>query len=365
MRPPACLAARVGALLLSAIVWPVIAADLPTGTQLETLLGAGFDSNPAQTRDGPSLGFAALAVSATQPLPWFPSLRLEGDLWLRDYAGKNDNGRLDTGLVSSQRFGATQVDLWTEAGWYRDQLVRADERNETALGVLARRPLSRRFDLALFAERRWLDYRNLVLPWAGRPGGIGLSVQGQRPGLPHQGRSGAGRACDEQSGNGQRERAGQGGTDHQGMGQGLSKQPDCGPRISPQARKDRFDLIRLDTTWYPTATVSLTLGLDAGRRESSITLDSYRQQGTRLAMSFDPSPFWSLTAELGLSRRNYWEAPQALERIDDQRWLGITLQRWIADGALYCSLDLLDSRSTIQAEAFTQWVSDCGWRHRF
>jgi hypothetical protein len=317
------------------------------------MLSVGFDSNPAQSRNGPALGFAALALGVEQPLPLLQGLglRLQGDVWLRDYAGPNDSGRLDIGLMSSQLLGITQVDLWAEGGWYRDQLVTADERNENALGVLARRPLSARLDLMLFAERRWLDYRNLVLPWAGRPGGIGLSLQGQRPELPARSRHGAaldGIGC------------GRGSANHSTLMQG-----DCAQRISPQQRKDRFDLLALETTWFPAAKLGLMLGLDSGWRKSSIALDSYRQQAVRLALTFDLTPNWRFSAETGLSRRDYWQAPQAIERVDHQGWLGIELHRWLADGALYCGLDLLDSRSTIEVEAFTQWSTECGWQRLF
>ncbi|MCF7977238.1 MAG: hypothetical protein K9L82_04370 [Chromatiaceae bacterium] len=337
--------------LFCAVALPAVGADAITGPQLEVMLSMGFDSNPAQSRDGPALGFAALALGVEQPLPFLRGVRLEGDAWLRDYAGPNDSGRLDIGLVSSQMLGITQIDLWAEAGWYRDQLVTADERNENALGVLARRPLSARLDLRLFAERRWLDYRNLVLPWAGRPGGIGLSIRGQSPVIPVRDQHGGvltGMGC----GRGPASRS-------------SPMQDDCPQRISPQQRKDRFDLLALETTWFPAAKLSLMLGLDSGWRESSLALDSYRQQAVRLALTFDPSPNWSLIADTGLSRRDYWQAPRTIERVDHQRWLGIALHRWLADGALYCGLDLLDSRSTIEVEAFRQWSTECGWQRRF
>jgi hypothetical protein len=330
------------------------------GPQFDVGFSLGFDSNPAQQRDGPALGFAEFALGAAQPLPFLSGLRLEADVWLRDYAGKNDNGRLDLGLLTSRFFGTTQVDLWAEAGAYRDQLVTTDERNEAALGTLIRRPLGASFDLALFAERRWLDYRNPSLPWAGRPGGIGLSIQGQRPERPN-GDQGANIAAHDAT-NGP-VNAGC------GLGQGRSTQAHpqdrCPPRISPQQRNDRFDRLSLEATWLPMARLSVTLGLDSGWRDSSIALDSYRQQATRLALTVDPSPTWSLTAEAGLSRRDYWKAPQTLERIDDQRWIGLELHRWLAQGALYCSLDHIDSRSTIKIEGFTQWITACGWQRPF
>lgn len=334
----------------------------------------GYDSNPAQRRDGPSLGFAQLALGLRQPLP--QGLSVDGDLWLRDYAGNNDSGRLDLTIAWSQALGKTQFDLWGTGGWYRDQLVPADERNETALGAGLTRALSARFDLALLTERRWLDYRNRELPWAGRPGGMGAGDSGiGGAGLGGLGTSGLrSSSCSVNQGlNADHGYGGQG-----GCGGGNSGGPGGGPGggggagsggrpsdLTPQRRADRLDSLALETTWLASPRLHLTLGLDRAWRHSTIALDAYDQQGVRLILGFDPNAVISLSAEAGWSRLDYQQAPQQIERVDHQRGLGVDLRYWLGQGAWFCGLDLLDSRSTVAVEAFTQWVGTCGYQHAF
>lgn len=313
---------------------------------LNAELSLGFDSNPAQRRDGPALGFIQAAFELLQPLAY--GLSLEGALWLRDYAGHNDNGRLDLTAAWSGMIGKTQLDLWGGDGWYRDQLVRADERNESALGAVASRALSARVDLAIIGERRWLAYRHRVLPWAGRPGGLSL---GNGPGAAQAGGCAFGSSLDGGSG-----------ADHGGQNAG-GRGSAC--RFTPQRRADRLDLLAADITWLIDPRTRVTLGLERAWRHSSIPLDAYDQQGLRLALGFDPHQRLGLTAELGWSRLDYMHAPQQLERIDHQRWAGLGVSYWQGDGTLFCGIDLLDSRSTIALEAFTQWVGRCGYQHAF
>lgn len=308
-----------------------------------SLIGAlslGYDSNPAQRRDGPALGFVQAAVAVLQPLPH--GLSLEGDGWLRDFAGHNDNGRLDLSGAWSHTIGKTQLDIWGSGGWYRDQLVRADERNETALGVTVNRALSSRFDVAVMGERRWFAYRHRVLPWTGRPGGASQTG-----------------GCSQRTGYAGSD-MGQGG--HSGQGSGGHG---SGCAISARRRADRLDLLASEITWLANPRLSLTLGLDQAWRQSSLPLETRDQRGLRLALDFDPNARLGLSAQLGWSRLDYLAAPRQRERIDQQRWAGVGLQYRQGVAVIFCALDLLDSRSTIKLEAFTQWVGTCGYQYVF
>ncbi|MBK1649180.1 hypothetical protein [Rhabdochromatium marinum] len=305
----------------------VVAADQP----LTTALSLGYDSNPAQRQDGPELGFAQVAMGLRYAL--LQGWSLGGDLWLRDAAGANDSGRLDWDVAWLGRLGRSQLNVWGTGGWYRDQLVPADERNETALGVLLTRALTARLDTSLLGERRWFAYRHRVLPWVGRPSG--LSPKKGSAGMPGPHGPGAG---------------------------GPGNQGDS---FSARRRADRLDALALDTTWLVSARLSLTVGLDQGWRHSSIPLDAYHQTGARLILSFDPSDRFSLSAEVGSARLDYQHAPRQLERLDRPRWLGLELWHWRDPGAWFCGLEWLDSRSTLDAEAFTQWVGHCGYQHDF
>lgn len=299
---------------------------------LTTRLSLGYDSNPAQRRDGPALGFTQAAVELHYPLPEpFPQgLSLGGEAWWREAAGANDSGRLDLNLAWRGTWGRTQIALWGTGGWYRDQLVPADERHETAVGALFSRALNRRLDLSLLGERRWFAYRHSVLPWAGRPGGHApQSRHGGGQGQPGAGRRGQGDA------------------------------------FRAQRRADRLETLALDTTWLISARFSLTLGLDQAWRHSSIPLDAYAQQGARLALTCEPYDRLSLMLEAGVAQRDYPHAPRQLERQDHPRWLGLELWHWRERGAWFCTLNGLDSRSTLALEAFTQWVGRCGYQHDF
>lgn len=330
-----------GRVVLAAVIaLPGAAAAEWKSPQLDATLSAGFDSNPAQRADGPGLGFAQLALGLLQQLP--AGLSLENDLWWRDYAGDNDSGRLDIRGVFSRNVGDAQIDLWAAAGWYRDRLVVTDERNETAVAARYRRTLNARFDMALFVERRWLAFLHPSRPWAGRPGGVSPGLNGQTPGSPQT------RSWPTVTG----ERAA-------GRDRGRHR------RFSTQRRSDRLDQVALEASWFAAPNVSLTLALESAWRQSSITLDAYAQRGVWGALSLDPSPAWSLQVEAGWSRFDYTQAPRNLARVDAQRWAGLELRRWLSDSAVFCTLDAVDSRSTIAAEAFSQWVSACGWQHRF
>jgi hypothetical protein len=303
------------------------------GVEWPSVSGAfslGYDSNPAQRRDGPSLGFAQANLEVTQPLPL--GLSLAGDLWLRDHAGHNDSQRLDLTVAWWRALGKTQLEFWGTTGWYRDQLVRADERDEAALGTKLTRVLSPRLDLAFVTERRWFAYRHRVLPWAGRPGGVALAASG-----PSSGGCGHG--------------AGMGG----------------GCQYNARRRDDRLDLLAADLTWMLSPRLNLILGVERAWRHSSIALDANDQRGARLGLGFDPSRRFGLTLELGASRLDYARAPQRIERVDHQRWVGLgVVRRQRRDqGVIFCQLDLLDSRSTIALETFTQWVGSCGYEHGF
>ena len=287
-------------------------------------LGAGFDSNPAQSREGPELAFIRHALELSRQWSLAGSeLALGVDGWYRDYEADNDsyrtNGTLDWGMATAQ--GAGRVAFSISGALYRDALVPADERDEAALGWRYRHLLSARDTLGLSAEVRRLAYRNPSFPWEGRPGSVGR--------------------------------------------QGASK--DSRDRRGAVATRRDDDLLGLvlDVTRHWSPSVSTQLSLAHARCDSSVGTQSYDRHGLAVLLRLEPVERWRLELGVGWSLSRYDQASRQREREDRQRSLGLAVRRGLdgrGPGAreLYCSLDWLDSDSTIDERAFRQQVTQCG-----
>lgn len=305
------------------IAWPLaLLAACPVMADQAMRLGgevtAGYDSNPAQSHDGPELAFAQYAFDAAR------QTRLgESDLTVgvsgryRDYEAANDNYRLtlhaDWAHETAQ--GAGLVTLSVAGAAYRDALVPADERDEAALAVRYHHTLTARDTLGLIGEVRRLAYRNPSLPWAGRPGS-GFDVQSS-------GRSARGRGV-------------------------------------AVRRDDWLSGLELDATHHWSPTLSTLFSLVAARRDSPVPVDAYDRHGVGLLVRVEPMAAWRLEMGLGWSRTRYDQAPRQLERDDIQRTAGLALRRTLGPREIFCGVDWLDSDSTISERSFQQRVTQCG-----
>ncbi|NEX19961.1 hypothetical protein G3480_06480 [Thiorhodococcus mannitoliphagus] len=287
--------------------------------QLGLDLSAGYDTNPAQSQEGPELAFARYAVTLSRPIPWNESnLGLSIGGWYRDYEAANDSYRLTLGAD-------WQHDLWEglgllrlalEGAAYRDALVPADERDEIAVTARVARILNARATLGLTAEARRLAYRNASLPWSGRPGSS---------------RAGASAGRSESA------------------GMGLATRRD----------DDLFGVgLDLSYDWAPE--VATRLSLTAARCDSPVPVQAYWRHGVGLDVETIPRASWRLSLGLSLSRTAYDRAPRRDTRTDDQLGASLALRRDLGEVEGFCALAWLKSDSTVESRSFRQWVSSCG-----
>ncbi|EXJ14905.1 hypothetical protein [Imhoffiella purpurea] len=330
--PPRRLARQTGraalSLLLCASMLLPIQRTHASDLELSGETGLGYDTNPAQSHRSRDLAFARLALGAAQTLGLKTSdlsFALEG--WYRDYEADNDSYRLSLGSSWSR---STERDLGlirvsVSGVLYRDALVPADERDEAALALRYDRILGARDTLGLSAEVRWLAYRNPSEPWSGRPG------------------SGSGR------------------WDSNGRGRGTGRQGSGRPTARlEQRRDDRLSTLALDAAhdWSPTVSTRITLA--HARNESPVALESYDRDGIGLLARIALGQKWLVEAGLGWSRCDYDHAQRRLSREDEQRSAALAIRRQLGARELYCSLDWVDSDSTLDDRSFRQGVTQCG-----
>ncbi|NEV64551.1 hypothetical protein [Thiorhodococcus minor] len=157
-------------------------------TLLSGAVSLGYDSHPAQSRDGPELAFSRDSLDLSRRVPWQASrLGLSVGGWYPDYEADNDSYRLTLRSDRSHDLweGMGLLRLGLEGAAYRDALVPADARDELAFSARFARILGARATVGLTAEARRLDDRNASLPWAGRPGASpSRQGRGQGPGAP-------------------------------------------------------------------------------------------------------------------------------------------------------------------------------------
>jgi hypothetical protein len=301
---------------------PILAA--PLSGALEGDVSAGYDSNPAQSHEATGLAFARYVFAAVQPIGLGGAdVSLGASGFYTDYEAANDNYRFalnadwsgawpgDSGVLTVSAAGAA----------YRDALVPADARNEAALTLRYERILTARDSLNVTAEVRQLAYIYPSLPWAGRPG--------SGPSVPTSGQSGRARG-------------------------GLAVR-----------RTDLLSGVGVDATHAWSPTLSSVLSFAIARCSSPVPVDAYLRSGAGFLLRAEPRVDWSLELGLGWSRTAYDRAPQQQERVDNELAAGLTLRRTVHQGELFCSLDWIDSRSTVATRAFRQQVTQCGFAWSF
>jgi hypothetical protein len=296
---------------------PILAA--PLSGELEGDVSAGYDSNPAQSHEATGLAFARYVFAAVQPIGLGGAdVSLGASGFYTDYEAANDNYRfaLNADWSGTWPDDSGVMTLSAAVAAYRDALVPADARNEAALTLRYERILTARDSLNLTAEIRQLAYIYPSLPWAGRPG--------SGPSLPAASQSGRARG-------------------------GLAVR-----------RTDLLSGLGIDVThaWSPTLTSVLSAAIT--RCNSPVPVDAYVRSGAGFQIRAEPAVAWSLELGLGWSRTAYDRAPQQQERVDNELAAGLTLRRTIDQAALFCSLDWINSQSTIATRAFRQQVTQCG-----
>lgn len=291
----------------------------PDATLLSGAVSLGYDSNPAESRDGPELAFARYSLDLSHRIPLQTSmLGLSVGGWYRDYEADNDSYRLTLRSDWSHDLweGLGLLRLGLEGAAYRDALVPADERDEVAISVRLARILNARATVGLTAEARRLAYRNTSLPWAGRPG------------------SGP---------------AGQGSGRSEGAGRGLATRRD----------DDLYSAsLEMSYDWSPD--VSTRLSLTGARCDSPVPVQAYWRQGAGLALEVMPGADWRIGLGLTFSRTAYDRAPRHLERTDDQLGASLEVRRDLGAVEGFCALAWTNSDSTVESRSFRQWVSTCG-----
>ncbi|MCG6941597.1 MAG: hypothetical protein LJE69_10140 [Thiohalocapsa sp.] len=308
---------------------------------LSAELGLGFDSNPAQSSDAVSLGFAEVGLGAQWQVR--DDLSFDAEAGYRDYAGANDNWtaavRIDW-LAAAEGARSDPLTLSAEAGVYRDQLVTADARNELALAGRWQPIVTPRTELVVGAELRGQHYLNSSLPWSGRPGSAsrGRTRRAQRTRLSAQ-RGAPGAGVDRSTG---------------------ATALDALAGFEPRQRYDGLAILSLDGAWYFSALLSGLGTLSLGRRASTEPAESYDNVAVDLLFSRGGVAGWTLELGLGWYRSDYDRAPQDLHRRDEGRSLALAARRPLGRAELSCSVSWLDNRSTVAIKSFAQAVTWCG-----
>ena len=340
-----CVRAGAPPLLALLIGWPVLASE-PVGVRAD--LALGYDSNPAQAREGEGLAFTRCAVEAARVWPLDgTALGLTASGWYRDSEAANDSYRLALSgdWARETHSGAGLLKVSISGAAYRDQRVPADARDEAALGLRYSYILSARHTLGLSAEWRRLAYRNASLPWAGRPGSDSASGAGRRSG------SGAGSESGSESGRG-------------ASGSGRS-----GGAVPVRRDDDRLTLgLDLARHWGPDL-VSVVSAAHA-RNDSEVAAEAYDRDGLGLTLRFAPRDPWRIELGLDGALIRYDRAPRHRKREDLELGLTLAVRRALPAiaqeaGEFYCALEWMDSDSTLAERSFQQQVTQCGFSWAF
>jgi hypothetical protein len=323
-------------LLSAAWLSAAAAAAAPPWPEGEAELAFGYDSNPAQSADGPGLAFVRLAFDAARAWPRGEAeLSVGADGWYTDQEGPNDNLRLalHTDWTRSTAGGLGRLTLGATGALYRDDLVPADARNEAAVSLRYARTLGPRDSASATAEVRWLDYIYPSLPWAGRPG--------SGPANPTVSANAADAAMHT-------------GPEAQGTHSG---NPQGGLAVR---RTDRLSGLALDAThdWTPRAAVTLSGAF--ARCDSPTPVNAYARAGLGLLLRTDLAATWPLEVGVGWSRTRYDRAPRQLERVDTELTAGLSLRHSLGPAEAHCGLNWVHSDSTAPGRSFRQQVVRCG-----
>ncbi len=316
------------------------APPLPEGS---AEVSTGYDSNPAQSADGPGLAFVRLDLEATHTLMLGEAeVTLGANAWYTDLEGPNDNARLavDADWSRTTAGGLGRITLGASGGLYRDDLVPADARNEAGLSARYTRTLGARDSAGVAAEVRWLDYLYPSLPWAGRPGSG-----------PADPAAVAAQAADTLGASGR--------SGHGGRGQS-SDQTQGPPGGLARRRTDRLSGLSLDAThdWTPRLATVLTAAFV--RCDSPIPVDAYDRAGLGLLLRTEVGETWPLELGLGWSRTRYDRAPHQLERVDTEVTAGLSIRHRLGPAEASCGINWVHSDSTARGRSFRQQVTRCG-----
>ena len=325
---------------------PALANELRTGEPLaiRSEVAFGYDSNPAQSREGPELAFARYGVEAARIWPLAGAeFGLAASGWYRDNEADNDSYRLtltgDWTRATDSGAGLLKVSVAGTAS--RDRLVPADERDEAAVGIRYSRVLSARHTLGLNGELRRLAYRNASLPWAGRPGASVGAGSGSKSG----GGSDTGRNAS---------------TDNRHRNDTLAVR-----------RDDDLFGVGLDLTRHWLPSLASVLSVAHARCASSVTAQTYDRDDLGLALRVTPADRWRLELGLGWSFTRYAEISRQDRREDERRSLTFAARRALpgsgpGEGEAFCGVEWLDSDSTRAERSFQQQVTQCGlsWSFR-
>ncbi len=305
--------AWLGLLIVSADAWADNAA------RIETRLDSGYDDNPAQRPSGDPEGFLRYGVAIARELTrnddlW--SLEMQGRY--QDYEGGGDNHRLALALgwQRSLNAGKAALSLILDGALYRDRLIAADERDELGMTLDYRQLASASVELKGSAEIRWLDYRNLSLPWGGRPGGMIANGFGATPG--------------------------------QGM------------RPSSTRHQDLWRSISGEMGYYPHPDIVLALRAHYGRLDSSSAPEEYGQYGAGLFMAYQFAADWTLELALDGYERSYEQTGFRIQREDSAYTLSLRLQRDWEKMSFHLGLTRSENDSSIRQKSFQQTVTESG-----
>ncbi|WP_296808866.1 hypothetical protein [Thiocapsa sp.] len=302
-------------------------AQPPSSVLIDAAIGSGYDSNPAQSRDGPGLFFADVVLNLAGPI----NQRVSGldwrlDAWYQDYEGPDDIGRVAaTGIWQTrlERISGTLA-VSTEAVLYRDEIIPTDSRNEVAVRARFDRILTPRLDLMSFSELRWLDYLDPAYPWEGRPG---------------PGRTGHSRA---------------------GTSGGAHSVTPSEWRGGVKHREDWLATLGLEGLWHLSGDASGALALSCARNRSSIDPDGYDACSFDLSLRVMPVPGWQARIGAGRYRTDYERTGSGFRRQDTGYALGASLQWSAGPGEFLCELRWIENQSDLEVKAFQQTVTRCG-----
>lgn len=311
-----CALAALGASALATL--PLCAQ----ATQYNLEAALGIDSNPAQARKANTMAFAQYNFSAREGIPLErESLALSVDGHYRDLEGDLGNQRVQLAAHWSHPLGGGGRTLsWSlAAGMYRDQLVPADERNEALIGLELLSVLSPRIDLNLSARLAWLDYINPSQPWTGRPGGN---------------------------------------SSRQVNARGKGGNPGAG--LSAVQREDVQGNLGIESTWYFSADLDVSIRADYQVLDSQVALENYRQVGIDINTRWLPAPRWQTQLGLAGYRRDYDGSGMTRDRIDERFSVEGSLSHFVGDIEIYLRAAFADNHSTLRRMRFKQTITELG-----
>ena len=324
----------------------------------EGVFSTGFDSNPSLEPDRKESFFAVYRLELHQPffLPGFLEGGFNAEGYYRQYLRVGDNYRGATSISISRSFLQERCipSAFIQAGLYRDELVREDERNGASVKFGVDYIINAYVTFGLSYKWTWLDYLHHTEPLGGRPG------QGPPGGMPSRSYLSAVDYPGSHSQPNMRAISAHD-TSHPG-GNPFPEGGGFGPggRFSYVRRDDRLHMASCFLNFQPKKFLALEATVNFGHLFSEVPVEDYKFAEVVIGATFS-GPHEITTSLTGsYIKYRYKTAPRGIKRRDYGRRLSCMLSRTFDRMEPFIAVHWEELDSPLHSESYKRVLGQCG-----